>query len=384
LCERDIAIAHFTLGGWFYGLTRGHNLTNVFTRIEQFATASDPVATLVHARLFIYGKIRNQRTLLMRNHLDAPRSALRELKYASAAALAANDLQSLLGVEGAAARLYFQHFSGMIKSSKESPSEADQDSTQREFTFRLDQRNRRPPRDPVNAMLSLGYALLARECSVSAWSTGFDPYVGFLHQPRYGRPSLALDLMEEFRPLVVDSTVLTLINNRMIEPGDFIRAGNTVTLSQRGRKAFINAYGVTVRAELTDINQVPEETARLYQLLQDSVDRESQHPGWLPGEAGAGNGNGHSNGNGHTWESGRSNSRAASWACSPKQRDLILKITDEHQVDMNDIEELAQERFDKSVTALNRMEASGLIDELLETYGKKRGNGRRTQAGGRR
>lgn len=242
LCERDIAIAHFTLGGWFYGLTRGHNLTNVFTRIEQFAHAGDPDKALIHARIFVHGKIRNQRTLLMRNHLDAPKSALRELKYAASAALVANDLQSLLGVEGSAARIYFQHFSGMIKSSKESPSAADQNTAQQEFPFRLDQRNRRPPRDPVNAMLSLGYALLARECTVSAWSTGFDPYVGFLHLPRYGRPSLALDVMEEFRPLVVDSTVLTLINNRMVEPGDFIRAGNTVTLSQRGRKAFITVY----------------------------------------------------------------------------------------------------------------------------------------------
>lgn len=146
-----------------------------------------------------------------------------------------------------------------------------------------------------------------------------------------------------------------------------------------------HAYGVTVRAELTDINQVPEETARLYQLLQDSVDREIQSPGWLPDEAGATNGNGHASGNGHVQENTRNgNGRSAQWACSPKQRELILKIADEHQVDKNVIEALANERFDKGVTALNRMEASGLIDELLETYGKKRGNGRRSHAGGRR
>ena len=142
-------------------------------------------------------------------------------------------------------------------------------------------------------------------------------------------------------------------------------------------------FGVTIRTELTDVHQVPEESARLYQLLQDSVDREIQHPGWLPDDASSSNG--HSNGIGHTRGNGSNgNGRSAQWACSPKQKDLILKITDEHQVDKNDIEALANERFDKSVTALNRMEASGLIDELLEIYSKKRGNGRRPHAGGRR
>lgn len=242
LCERDIPIAHFTLGGWFYGLTRGHNLTNVFTRIEQFAHAADPEQALVHARLFVHGKIRNQRTLLMRNALEAPKRALRELKSAQSAALAATSAASLLGVEGTAARIYFQHFASMLKASDESPTAADEATTQRTYPFHFDQRNRRPPRDPVNAMLSLGYALLARECTVAAWAVGFDPYVGLLHQPRYGRPSLALDVMEEFRPLVVDSTVLTLVNNQMLDSNDFVRAGNTVTLTQRARKIFINTY----------------------------------------------------------------------------------------------------------------------------------------------
>lgn len=139
-------------------------------------------------------------------------------------------------------------------------------------------------------------------------------------------------------------------------------------------------YGVTIRAELTDINQVPEETARLYQLLQDSVDREIQHPGWLPDEPASTNGNGRSNGNGHSRGNGSNgNGNGVHWNCSIKQRDLILKIVDEHHLDKDEVEALANERFDKSVTSLNRMEASGLIDELLETYGNKRnGNGRKT------
>jgi CRISPR-associated protein Cas1 len=249
LCERDIPISYFSLGGWFYGLTRGHSLTNVFTRIRQFAVAADREHSLPLARLFVYGKIRNQRTLLMRNHLEPPPLVLRALKHAASAALIAPHLPALLGIEGAAALVYFRHFAGMIKGPDEDelpgleddPSRSQRD-TQLAFPFDFRTRNRRPPRDPVNALLSLGYALLARDCTVAAHTVGCDAYVGFLHQPRFGRPALALDLMEEFRPLIADSVVLTLINNRMISPYDFVRAGDAVNLSPAGRKKFLHAY----------------------------------------------------------------------------------------------------------------------------------------------
>jgi len=115
-------------------------------------------------------------------------------------------------------------------------------AAQQEFFFDFKTRNRRPPRDPVNALLSLAYSLLARDCTIAACAVGFDPYVGFFHQPRFGRPALALDLMEEFRPLIADSVVLTIINNRMLGPGDFVRAGDAVNLSASGRKRFLFAY----------------------------------------------------------------------------------------------------------------------------------------------
>lgn len=243
LCEADIPITYFSMGGWFYGMTRGHSLKNVFTRIEQFRHAADPECAIFHARLFVYGKIRNQRTLLMRNHIDAPADALRQLKWAASAALTANSLPSLLGIEGAAANTYFGLFSGMIKSREESPDCNDQKQGQQlQFPFDFNGRNRRPPRDPVNALLSLAYSLLARDCTLAAYSAGFDPYVGFYHQPRFGRAALALDLMEEFRPLVADSVVLTLINNGMLGESDFVRAGDAVSLSGGGRKAFFMAY----------------------------------------------------------------------------------------------------------------------------------------------
>ncbi len=266
LCEKEVPISYFSMGGWFYGLTRGHGLTNVFTRIRQFAWAADPEKAITLARLFVYGKIRNQRTLMMRNHVEAPPVALRALRNAASAALVAPNLPSLLGVEGAAALVYFQNFSGMIKGradedEDELPGLEDSVSTrardaQKEFPFDFTTRNRRPPRDPVNAMLSLAYSLLARDCTVAALAVGFDPYVGLCHQPRFGRPALALDVMEEFRPLIADSVVLTAINNRMITPIDFVRAGDAVNLTPEGRKRFFLAYekrlGDTVTHPLFD------------------------------------------------------------------------------------------------------------------------------------
>lgn len=250
LCERDVPISHFSMGGWFYGLTRGHGLTNVFTRIQQFRRAGEREQALPLARLFVYGKIRNQRTLLMRNHVEPPPVTLRALKHAASAALAANSHATLLGIEGAAALHYFRHFAGMIKGPDDNDDppglEESADTrireTQAVFNFDFKTRNRRPPRDPVNALLSLAYSLLARDCTIAACAVGFDPYVGFYHQPRFGRPALALDVMEEFRPLVADSVVLTAINNRMLGPADFVQAGDAVNLTTAGRKRFFFAY----------------------------------------------------------------------------------------------------------------------------------------------
>jgi CRISPR-associated protein Cas1 len=250
LCEMEVPVSYFSMGGWFYGLTRGHGLTNAFTRIKQFARAADPEQALLLARLFVYGKIRNQRTLLMRNHVEPPPLALRALKHAASATLAAPGFPTLLGIEGAAALVYFRNFRGMIKGTEDNDDIPGLEETlekrvgdaQNEFNFDFKTRNRRPPRDPVNALLSLAYSLLARDCTVAALAVGFDPYIGLYHQPRFGRPALALDVMEEFRPLIADSTVLTAINNRMIAPGDFVQAGDAVNLTPTGRKRFFLAY----------------------------------------------------------------------------------------------------------------------------------------------
>lgn len=249
LCERDVPITWFTFGGWFYGMTRGHSLKNVFTRIEQFRHAAEQDLALIQARLFVYGKIRNQRTLLMRNHLSPPKEVLKAMKHLSRSALHAGSNSQLMGIEGSAATLYFACFAGMLKNNETGlPASL---HPQTEFAFSFDKRNRRPPRDPVNALLSLLYSLLAKDCTIACYAVGFDPYVGFLHQPRFGRPALALDLMEEFRPIVADSTVLSLINNRTVSPSDFLWAGTSVNLAPKARKQVFMAYEKRLAASIT-------------------------------------------------------------------------------------------------------------------------------------
>jgi CRISPR-associated protein Cas1 len=267
LCEAEIPLTYFSTGGWFYGLTRGHTLKNVLTRIEQFRAAGDPAESLALARMMIHGKIVNQRTLLMRNHLEPPKDVLHGLKYFAHAALMATRLPQLLGVEGNAAGLYFTSFGGMLKvksptATASGPSEgAESDPSApspltdhkaapsatdgaigRHFPFYPDSRNRRPPRDPVNALLSLTYALLTKECTLACHAVGLDPFVGFMHQPRHGRPALALDVMEEFRPLLADSTVITLLNNGMLTEKDFVLSAQSAALTPAGRKTVLTAW----------------------------------------------------------------------------------------------------------------------------------------------
>jgi CRISPR-associated protein Cas1 len=235
-CESGIPVTYFSTGGYFYGITHGHTQVNVTVRIAQFAAAATPERAIRHARLFLHGKIRNQRTLLQRNHLEAPVNTLRALRWLAASVLAAREPTSLLGIEGTAARFYFEHFAGMLHPARHDDNPGDR------FAFEFKERNRRPPRDPVNAVLSLLYSLLAKDCTLACHICGLDPYVGFLHQPRHGKPALALDLMEEFRPLIADSTALTLFNNRMLETSSFLTAGRAVALTPAARKTVFIAY----------------------------------------------------------------------------------------------------------------------------------------------
>ncbi len=234
LCEQEVPIAYFSMGGWFYGVTHGLGVRNIYLRREQFRWADVPSCCLRLARALVAGKIRNQRTMLQRNHIEPPASALAQLKCMLDDAERAESLEQLLGIEGYAARVYFQHFAGMLKPDLASGEAA--------FTFDFTHRNRRPPRDPVNALLSLAYSVLAKDLTIVCHAVGFDPFLGFYHQPRFGRAALALDLMEPFRPLIADSAVLNAINTRMVTGRDFVQAGQSVALTPNGRKAFFRAY----------------------------------------------------------------------------------------------------------------------------------------------
>ena len=246
LLQLEIPLLYFTMGGWFYGMTQPVGLKNIIWRREQFRQADSAPFCLRLARQLVLDKIRNQRTLLMRNHVHPPVQALRFLKALTLEVEQAVGLEQLLGLEGVAAKTYFEHFAGMIKVGRtEDPNRAlwdPDDEVPAWLNFNFLGRNRRPPRDPVNALLSLGYSLLAKDMTVTCASVGLDPYLGYYHQPRFGRPALALDLMEPFRPLIVDSAVLSAINTRMVQPGHFVAAADAVALTAEGRKAFFRAY----------------------------------------------------------------------------------------------------------------------------------------------
>lgn len=215
LCSADVPICYFSGNGWLYGITHGLATSGIQLRMLQFAQWSEPEssATMPLARSIIAGKIRNQRTLLRRNLQGRDEPALAAMADLAAQADSASSLHELLGLEGAAAAAYFSCWPSLLKPRP--------DPSGKPNLFPFPGRVRRPPADPINAMLCYGYAVLVKDCLIAAAAVGFDPLLGYLHQPRPGRPALALDLMEEFRPLIVDSIVLALVNTGAVRREDF-------------------------------------------------------------------------------------------------------------------------------------------------------------------
>jgi CRISPR-associated protein Cas1 len=230
LFSREVPVCWFSYGGWFAGLAEGLPGKNVDLRHAQFTATSE--ARLSVAQRMVQAKIRNSRTLLRRNARDDVAQTVESLAGMATSALAAQTNATLLGIEGAAARVYFSRFTTMVSAEVDLPSDPFDDNG----------RSRRPPPDPINAMLSFTYALLVKDLTVTAHAVGFDPYFGIYHRPRFGRPALALDLAEEFRPLVAESTVLQVINNREIGPQDFRSAAGACQLTESGRKVMLRSY----------------------------------------------------------------------------------------------------------------------------------------------
>ena len=233
LMWRGIPVTWYSHGGWFYGHTVGNGHKNVELRTAQYRASFDEATCLRFAKGLVSAKILNCRTLLRRNwkRPDDNRGVMIELKEDSRSAERAGSLPELLGIEGTAAARYFRSFPAMI--SRDDPDEE---------AFEFEKRNRRPPNDPVNALLSFAYSLLVRAWTVTLTSVGFDAFRGLYHQPRYGRPALALDLMEPFRPIVAESVALQVINNGEVRPADFKAAAGSVALTAAGRRAVIGAF----------------------------------------------------------------------------------------------------------------------------------------------
>ena len=235
--ELGVSLAFFTPRGKFLARTTGVTRGNVLLRQQQYRAADDPFASSRFARGFLLGKVYNARWVLERATRDHPQRVpverLKALSGQLAAALPriqdALTAEELRGIEGEAAQRYFDGFDSLILQQRE--------------TFAFAGRSRRPPLDPVNALLSFAYTLLARECAAALEGVGLDPYVGFLHRPRPGRASLALDLMEELRPVCADRFVLSCINQKQLTARHCQRQeSGAVLLTEEGRRAFLTAW----------------------------------------------------------------------------------------------------------------------------------------------
>ncbi|MCC6779304.1 MAG: CRISPR-associated endonuclease Cas1 [Hyphomicrobiales bacterium] len=252
LLREEIPVTYASTGGWVLGHTVSTGHRNVAIRIAQSRAAFDERRSLAFACSLVAAKIRNSRVFLRRNfkagapgsspgQAEAARDAALEAlaRLADRAACARTEAE-LLGCEGEAAARYFRLFNTMLGA-------AAQDFPQ----FAFEKRTRRPPADPVNAMLSFAYTLLTRTFLTVLSAVGFDPYLGFYHRPRFGRPALALDLMEPFRPILADSTVIQAINNSEVKADGFVAAGPAINLKPNARRAFIAAYERRLDLEVT-------------------------------------------------------------------------------------------------------------------------------------
>ena len=238
LCgQRGVAISMLTEKGGFLARINGFTAGNVLLRREQYRRADDATASAAIARAVICAKVANARAVLLRNARDYPDAPGKAVVDAAANRLAqvveqaqrTADLDPLRGLEGEAANVYFAAFDHLLTAQKET------------FAFRT--RSRRPPLDPVNALLSFLYAMLGHDARAACEAVGLDPQVGFLHRDRPGRAGLALDLIEELRPFIADRLALSLINRKQVQASGFVKAeSGGVTMDDTTRRAVLVAY----------------------------------------------------------------------------------------------------------------------------------------------
>ncbi|MDR1138966.1 MAG: type I-C CRISPR-associated endonuclease Cas1c [Clostridiales bacterium] len=235
--RRNITVTFLTESGKYQGSVIGESRGNVVVRKEQYRISDDVKRSCMYARNFVFGKLHNSKWTLeratrdhkLRVDVDAIKKETAQIQQAMQDSLACSDLDTLRAIEGNAAQSYFRVFDQLILTNKE--------------FFEFNNRNRRPPTDPINAMLSFAYVLLAAECRNALEGVGLDAYVGFLHRDRSGRASLALDLMEELRACFADRFVLSLINRGEIGATDFrFTESGAVLINDDARKRFLSAW----------------------------------------------------------------------------------------------------------------------------------------------
>lgn len=231
LMRHGIEVCYVTQYGGYVGRTEPEISKNSPLRLEQYTAALDPKRRLALARSVVAGKLANLRGMLLervpKEAKAEAKKVVKQIKAAEKGVERARRLEQVRSHEGAGSAAYFSAFGLMIKNP--------------DFSFTA--RTRRPPTDPVNAMLSFGYTLLANDLRTAANIVGFDPYIGYLHAEEYGRPALPLDLMEEFRPLVVDTMVLSIINQGLMTRDDFgTPTEEGCRMTDDGRKRFLEQY----------------------------------------------------------------------------------------------------------------------------------------------
>ena len=230
LWDRGCPVLWFSYNGWLRGWATGEPSKYVELRLRQVIVHGQ--GGLAIAQRMIEGKIANQRTLLRRNSRDDVSKVVGQLSALRGQTARIESSESLLGVEGTAARLYFNQFATMLAERNAAFAEH----------FDTNGRQRRPSPDPVNATLSFCYGLLVKDLVATCLAVGLDPFIGDFHRPRFGKPALALDLAEEFRPLLADSVTIGLFNNGELTAKDFMQSSRGVFLTPEARKQVVRAY----------------------------------------------------------------------------------------------------------------------------------------------
>ncbi len=239
LLERHIPLTFLTENGRYLGRLEPEVTKNIFVRKAQWQAAGESPQAIHIVQGFVRGKLKNYRNVMFRRQRESTSldlsNNIERLEQVIASIDTTHNINSLRGLEGAGSAVYFGCFNQLIRNTE----------------FQFNHRNKRPPKDAVNSLLSFGYSLLRHDIQGAINIAGFDPYLGYLHFERYGRASLAFDLMEEFRPLIVDALVLSTINKSYLTPSDFITEplSGAVYLTPEGRKTYLRLYSQKKQSE---------------------------------------------------------------------------------------------------------------------------------------